>query len=118
MTNNKFLAWTSFSLFFLSVGIILSLVLASPVISDYIDNPVIFIYVIGTFSLLAAIMGILAFKAPQAKVGAIGGLVLLLLVLFVTPVGRETTASPPQAEVGFQTQLVTQESLISTLPLI
>jgi hypothetical protein len=49
-------------------------------------------------------MGFLAFRLPQAKVGAVGGLVLLLLVLFITPIGRETTVLPPQPEAGVQTQ--------------
>lgn len=104
MTNNKYLAWTSFSLFFLSAGLLLLLVLASPFLSAYIENPIQIIYGIGAFSLLATIMGFLSFKAQQAKVGAFGGLVLLLLVLFVIPVRVESTASTPQPEVVFQKQ--------------
>jgi hypothetical protein len=72
--------------------------------SDLIENPGVIILVIGAFSLLSTIMGFLSFKVPQAKVGGIGGLLILLLVLFVVPVGRETRMSPPQPEVSFQEQ--------------
>jgi len=104
MTDNKYLAWTSFALFVLSVGMILLFLLLTTVFSDLMENPGIIILVVGTLSLLGAIMGFLSFKAPQAKVGGIGGLVILLLVLFVVPVGRETSVSAPQPEVSFQGQ--------------
>lgn len=104
MRDNKYLAWTSFVLFVLSVGIILVFVFFSPALIGTNENPGIVISVIGAFSLLAMIMGFLSFKAPQAKVGGIGGLVLLLLVLFIIPVGREATVIPPQPKVSVQEQ--------------
>lgn len=102
MTDNKYLAWTSLALFVLSVGTILLFLLFATLFSNAFENPGIFIPVIGAFSLLGTLMGFLSFKAPQAKVGGIGGLAILLLVLFVIPVGRETSVAPLQSEVGFR----------------
>lgn len=104
MRDNKYLAWMAFILFVLSIGLILLFVLFSSVLGDLIENPGMVILAIGAFSLLAMLMGFLAFRTPQAKVGAIGGLVLLLLVLFITPIGRETTVIPPQPEANVQEQ--------------
>ena len=104
MTNNKYLAWTSFVLFVLSVVTILLFALLVSVFGNLIENPGVIILVIGAFSLPGTIMGFLSFKARQAKVGGIGGLVILLLVLFIIPVGRETNVTPPQPEVSFQKQ--------------
>jgi hypothetical protein len=104
MRDNKYLAWASFVLFDLNIAIILVMVLFSSALQNMSENPGVLILVIGAFSLLGMVMGLLSFKAPQAKVGGIGGLVLLLIVLFVIPVGRETVITPPQAEVRRQDQ--------------
>jgi hypothetical protein len=104
MSNNKYLAWTSFIIFVLNLVAILIFLVTATLFSDRIENPGIIVLVIGVFSLLGTIMGFLSFKAPQAKVGGIGGLVILLLVLFIIPVGRETSVLYPQPEVSFQEQ--------------
>ena len=104
MKDNKYLAWTSFILFVLNLGIILLFLFLATVLSNLIENPGLIIFIIGAFSLVGTIMGFLSFKAPQAKVGGIGGLLILLLVLFVVPIGRETTVMPTQPEVSFQEQ--------------
>ena len=104
MTDNKYLAWTSFVLFILSLGTILLFLLLATVFSGLIENPGIIVLVIGIFSLLGTIMGFLSFKAPQAKVGGVGGLVILLLMLFVVPLGRETSIVSPQPEINYQRQ--------------
>lgn len=104
MKDNKYLAWTSFVLFGLSVGILLISLLFSSAFSSINVNPGFLIFMIGAFSLLAMIMGFLSFKAPQAKAGGIGGLVLLLLVLFITPARRETSFVQPQPEGSTQEQ--------------
>lgn len=104
MTNNKYAAWTSFVLFISSLGLILLFFLLATMFNDFIENPGIIILVIGAFALLGTILGFLSFKAPQAKVGGIGGLVILLLVLFVTPIGRETSPLRPEPEVSYQEQ--------------
>jgi hypothetical protein len=101
MKDNKFLAWASIIFFILSAGTILLFLLLATVRGNLIENPGIIILVISVFSLLAAIMGLLSFKAPQAKVGGIGGLAILLLVLFITPTGRESSLPSPQPEAGF-----------------
>lgn len=102
MKDNKYLAWTAFALFFLSVGLILLFILLSPLFGDAIENPASFTIAIGAFSLIGSIFGFLTFKAPQAKVGAIGNLLIVLLVLFVIPVGSETSMTPPLLEVTDQ----------------
>jgi hypothetical protein len=104
MTNNKYLAWTSFMLFILSLLTILLFLVIATMFSELIENPGAIIIVIGVLSLLGAIMGFLSLKAPQAKVGGIGGLVILFLVLIVIPVGRETHIMPPKPEVSYQEQ--------------
>jgi len=102
MTDNKYLAWISFSFFLLSVGAILFLVIASPLANEYIENPEIFIFAIGLLSLLAVILGIPSFKLPQARAGVFGGLIVLLLILFIIPVRRESGTSTPQPEISLQ----------------
>lgn len=104
MTDNKYLAWTSLSFFILSVSMILLLVFATTFISDTIENPILFMLASGLFSLIAAILGLLSFKLPQAKVGTIGGLAVLLLSLFIIPVKRETISTTPQPETSVQGQ--------------
>lgn len=104
MTDNKYLAWTALSFFILSVSMILLLVFTITFMSDTIENPIIFMLATGSFSLIATIMGLLSFKLPQAKVGAIGGLAVLLLTLFIIPVKRETTSTTPQPEISVQGQ--------------
>lgn len=115
MRANKYLAWSSLCLFVLNVGILLIFILFSSLLSDLIENPGIVILVIGAFSLAGMIMGLLAFKAPQAKVGGVGGLVLLLLVLFIIPVGRETTVIPPQPVQAGHTGIAEIDAIIETM---
>jgi len=95
MRNNKYLAWASFILFILGAGITLLFAIFAALGSDFIENPSVIVFIVGAFSLIAMIMGFLAFNLPQAKAGGVGGLLLLLLVLFVTPVRREVTDIPP-----------------------
>ncbi len=104
MTANKFLAWITFSLFLLSAGIILFLLIASPLVNEYIENPINIVFVISALSLLAVILGFLSFKLPQAKVGAIGSLIVLLFTLYIIPVDRELTIETPQPEISLQAQ--------------
>jgi len=105
MTNKRFLAWTSFVLFVFSLITIVLFLLVATAFSDLIENPGVIILVIGAFALLATIMGFLSFKVPQAKVGGIGGLVILLLVLFVIPVGRETSVASPEPDIRYGEQV-------------
>jgi len=104
MTDNKYLAWTALSFFILSVSMILLFVFAFTFISDTIENPILFMLTIGLFSLMAAILGLLSFKLPQAKVATIGGLAVLLLALFIIPVKGETTRTTTQPEINVQGQ--------------
>ena len=104
MAENKYLAWTAFALFLLSVGSILILVIASLIVSDYNENPRVFVFAIGAFSFVSAILGFLSFKIPQAKVGALGGLAILFLILLIIPIGKESSATINQPEITVQAQ--------------
>jgi hypothetical protein len=86
MVDNRFVAWTAFTLFALAVAVALVLVF-SPLFERFdIISPEGALWVVGTLALLATVTGFVAFKTPQGKVAAIGGLLLLLAILFVTPV--------------------------------
>jgi hypothetical protein len=75
MRSNKYLAWTSFVLFILSVGIILVFLLFALALSNVSGNPGFLLLIVAAFSFMAMIMGFLSFKAPKAKAGGIGGCV-------------------------------------------
>ena len=104
MRDNKYLAWASFALFALSAIITFLFFFLAALGIDFIENPGAIVLLVGAFSLVAAITGFLSFKLPQAKAGAVGGLVLFLMVLLITPVGRSTTVLPPQTDAVVQEQ--------------
>jgi len=86
MSDNKFIAWTGFTLFVLAVAVIV-LVIVFPAIQRYdIVSPEAALWVAGALALLSTGTGFLAFKTPQGKVAAIGGLLLLIAILVVTPI--------------------------------
>ena len=86
MVDNKFIAWTAFTLFALAVAVALVLVF-SPLLERFdIISPQGVLWIVGTLALSATAAGFAAFKTPQGKVAAIGGLLLLIAILFVTPV--------------------------------
>jgi hypothetical protein len=90
MPSSKLIGWTSFVLFGLSILILIALLL-SPAIGDFEGaNPDAFLWIIGVLSLISSVLGFVSFRTPQGKVGAIGGLVLLALVLFLTPISVAT----------------------------
>jgi hypothetical protein len=87
MGSNRFISWTAFTLFVLAV-VVAVLVVIAPTLAP-IGLPIseaVAIWVIGVLALLSAILGFLAFKTPQGKIAAIGGVLLLLAVLYVTPI--------------------------------
>ncbi len=85
MRSSKPIGWTSFVLFCLSVLILIALLVLPSIKSIEGSNPEAFLWIIGGLSLISTVLGFVSFKTPQGKIGAIGGLVLLALVLFVTP---------------------------------
>ena len=88
MGDNKFIAWTAFTLFVLAVAV-MALVIFFPAIERYdIVSPEAALWVVGALSLLSTVTGFLAFKTRQGKIAAIGGLLLLIAILFVTPIRR------------------------------
>lgn len=86
MFDNKLIAWTAFTLFVLAVAVTGVLVF-SPILERFgIVSPNGALWVMGILALLATVTGFMAFKTPQGKVAAIGGLLLLMAIVFVTPV--------------------------------
>ena len=87
MGSNGFISWTAFTLFVLAV-VVAVLVVIAPTLAQF-GLPIseaVAIWVIGVLALLSAILGFLAFKTPQGKIAAIGGVLLLLAVLYITPI--------------------------------
>ena len=86
MLSSKPIGWTSFVLFSLSILILIAL-LISPAIENFEGvNPEAFLWIIGGLSLISSVLGFVSFRTPQGKIGAIGGLVLLAMVFFLTPI--------------------------------
>ena len=93
MFDNRFVAWTAFTLFVLAVVVALVLVF-SPLLERFdVISPEGALWVVGALAFLATVTGFVAFKTPQGKVAAIGGLLLLIAVLFVTPIRSEIDVS-------------------------
>ena len=93
MVDNKFIAWTAFTLFVLAVAVALVLVFAPLLDLFDVISPEGALWVVGVLAFSAMATGFVAFKTPQGKVAAIGGLLLLIAVLFVTPVRSEIDVS-------------------------
>lgn len=91
MGSNRLISWTAFTLFVLAVVIVVLLVFAP--ILEQLGLPIsdAALWVIGVLALLSTILGFIAFKTPQGKIAAIGGVLLLLAVLFITPITSTTS---------------------------
>ena len=102
MVDNKFTAWTAFALLALAVAVTVLLIF-SPILERYdIVSPEGALWVIGALALLATATGLVAFKMQPGKVAAIGGLLLLIAIVFVTPVrkvGNSPRAEPSMSQV-------------------
>lgn len=92
MSDNKFIAWAAFVLFALTVVVLILTVSTS--LLERIDflNPEALLWIMGAFFLISTILGFISFKTPQGKIAAIGGAVLFLMLLIVTP--ANVTFSP------------------------
>jgi hypothetical protein len=86
MRSSKLIGWTSFALFCLSVLILIALLILPAIELSAGVNPEAFLWIIGGLSLISSVLGFVSFNTPQGKIGAIGGLVLLAMVLFATPI--------------------------------
>jgi len=87
MESNRLIPWTAFTLFVLAIVVTVLIVLA-PTLAQ-LGLPVsseVAVWVIGILALLSAILGFIAFRSPQGKIAAIGGVLLLLAVLFIIPI--------------------------------
>lgn len=85
MRSSKPIGWTSLALFILSVLVLVAIIVLAGIELFEGVNPEAFLWIIGGLSLISTVLGFVSFKTPQGKIGAIGSLVLLAMVLFVTP---------------------------------
>lgn len=102
MNRNTLIRWTGFALFALALVIMLASVLILPILNPEFVNPEAGLIASGGCALIATALGFLIFRTAQGKIAAIGGLLLMLLVAFVTPISESWTReySPPQATPG------------------
>jgi hypothetical protein len=86
MGDNTSIAWMTITYFVLA-GALMVLVILFPAI-ELLDvvSPGSALWVIGALALLGASAGFLAFRRPQGKLAALGGLLPLAVILWVTPV--------------------------------
>ena len=93
MSSNKVLGWTAFALLVVAVLIITVVVFTSILEQLSFINPVAGLWAAGVLALVAAVAGFLSFKTPQGKVAAVGGTLLVIAIVFVTPVSTTVSAS-------------------------
>ena len=95
MTHSRFVARIAFAQFALAVSI-MTLGTCFPVLESFgMSNAGSLLWVVGTLALLATATGFLRLRCPQGKVAALGGLLLLIAVVLVLPLGTEITAVRP-----------------------
>ncbi len=108
MFQKKFMGWSALVLFVVAtaiLAILLVLLVFSPALEIYVAlDPQAMIVASGVLALAAAVLGFYAFKTSPGKVGAIGGLVLVLAVavlLSLTTITRveRHSVEPPQPTV-------------------
>jgi hypothetical protein len=104
MTRNTLIGWTGFALFVLALVIMLASVLILPILNPEFINPEAGLIASGVCALIATVLGLLVFRTTQGKIAGIGGLLLVLLVAFATPISVSWARehSPPQAAPGFE----------------
>lgn len=85
MGSNKLVSWTAFTAFALAIVIAVLLVFAPTLAQFGLSVSAAAVWVIGVLALLSTILGLIAFRTSQGKIAAIGGVVLLLAVLYITP---------------------------------
>ena len=107
MFQKKFIGWSALVLFVVATAILAIPVVhvVSPTLEIYVAlDPQAMIVASGVLALAAAVLGFYAFKTSPGKVGAIGGLVLVLAVavlLSLTTITRveRHNVEPPQPTV-------------------
>ena len=86
MRDNKLISWTAFALFLLAVAL-----LVTPIITSAIGQRMVSsegaLWAAGGVALLAVITGLVGIKTGGGKIAALGGVLVLLLVVLVTPAG-------------------------------
>lgn len=86
MGDNRSIGWMTITRFVLA-GALMVLVILFPAIELFeVVSPGSALWVIGALALLGAAAGFLALRRPQGKLAALGGLLLLAVILWVTPV--------------------------------
>jgi len=95
MGDNRFIPWMAITLSGLAVAIMV-LVIFFPAIERYeLVSPGGAFWVLGALALLVTVTGFLAFTTPQSKAAAVGGLLLLIAIILVTPVAVKISPGSP-----------------------
>ena len=89
MGENKYVSWGALGL--LVIAIVVLLLLIFGVLESSVAP-----WGLGILAALAAIFGLLTFRTTQGKVAAIGGVVILVGIVFITPVSSTGSPSEPQ----------------------
>ena len=92
MSSNKVLGWLAFALLALAVLVIALVIFASVFEQLSFINPETGLWVAGLLGLVAAVTGFLSFRTPQGKVAAVGGTLIVIAMLLVTPVSWQVSA--------------------------
>jgi hypothetical protein len=94
MFTKKFIGWSALAMFVIAavtLALLVLLVIFPPLEINISLNPQATIVVSGVFALVAAVFGFYAFKTSPGRVGAIGGLVLLIAVAMLLSFTTITT---------------------------
>ena len=91
MRDSKLVGGSALALLILAVAVLLLGVLFSGIFSQGGISPEVAMWAAGGLAIMATVLGLIAFRTPAGKVAAIGGFLLLMLILLVTPVSFRLT---------------------------
>jgi len=111
MRENKVIGWISLALFAAALGVMLALFAVAAVgldksIEKYMTiNVDLLLLGISLLAFVASVLGFLAFKTIQGKMGAVGGLILFLVAagmfaMKTKPVKAEQVGPPNAGSAG------------------
>jgi len=111
MRENKVIGWISLALFAAALGVMLALFAVAGLgldksIEKYITiNVDLVLLAVSLLALIASVLGFLALKTIQGKMGAVGGLILFLVAagmfaMKAKPVNAEQVGPPTAGSAG------------------
>ena len=92
MSTNRVLGWTAFVLLVVAMLVIALVVFTSIFEQLSFINPGAGLWAAGVLALVAAVTGFLSFGTPQGKVASVGGTLMVIAILLVTPVSTQVSA--------------------------